>query len=325
MKKFLLYIITLFFVTGAMAQYNVTFQVDLNALEDFDPLTTEVYIAGDFLDWNQPGTNPDYKMTPNSDDPMIYEFVYGFEDGEHVVNFKFFFVYDETPSWDNGEWTGDPNRLAVFIGEGTATYIWGDKPFAVTFNVDMTNATEFDPVTDEIFIGGSLANVWAQPGTIQYYKMMPVITDDAMIYSINLLLYAGDYMYKYFRVIDSLPSWDNGEWPGDPNREVSVADEMEVNNVWAQQDESISELGIDVISSVYPNPCQSYVNLALNNNIRDIRAIEVFNILGEMVISLEDVSLQKEYRIYTGNLNTGVYFITLRTKDGYQAARFVKE
>ena len=323
MRKLLLFISSLFIAVAVMAQYNVTFQVDLNDVAGFNSDTTEVYMAGDFLDWNEPGSNPDYKMTPSGSDPLIYELVYDFADGEQVVQFKFFFVYNQTASWDNGEWTGDPNRHAVFIGETTATYIWGDTPNAVTFNVDMEYAEEFNPVTDEIFIAGSIANGWAQPGTVQYYKL--TAPTDGDIYSITMQVYTTeDAQYKYFRVIDGEPSWDNGEWTGEPNRVVAVASDTTFNDFWGTM-AGVDEHAINAIQSIYPNPCNSYCNIVLTSDINQVNSIEVYNILGELVYTLENISMQREVKIFTGDLTNGVYFVTVRNDKGYQTARFIKE
>jgi hypothetical protein len=322
MRKLLLFVSSLFIAVALMAQYNVTFQVDLNELPDFNAETTDVYIAGDFLGWEQPGSNTDYMMTPNATDPLIYEFVYEFAAGENVAAFKFFLIYDATPSWDNGEWTGDPNRVAVFIGETTVKYTWADKPNLVTFNVDMENATEFDPVTDEIFIAGNLANGWAQPGTVQYYKLTPPAKE--LLYSITLQVYTSDdVQYKYFRVIDGVPSWDNGEWTGDPNRMVAVASDTIFNDIWGTT--GIIDNNIDAIRSLFPNPCQSYLNVTLNNDINQVNSIEIHNILGELVYTLENLSMQKEIRLSTSDLTNGLYFLTIRNNQGYQVAKFVKE
>lgn len=93
-------------------------------------------------------------------------------------------------------------------------------PVPVTFNVDMSLSTEFNPQTDEIFITGSMAS-WAMPGSNPNMELQPT-PGNPLIYTLTLLLDAGNYEYKYFRVINSTPSWDFGEWPGDPNRSVQV-------------------------------------------------------------------------------------------------------
>ncbi|MBC8319987.1 MAG: T9SS type A sorting domain-containing protein [Bacteroidetes bacterium] len=212
----------------AQTQYTINFTVDMTLADPFDPATDEVYMSGNFAGWAQPGSDVTYKMAPLDVGSMFYTLTVTIDSGE--VQYKYFRVIDGAASWDNGEWTGDPNRKVYLTGDFTFENVWANKPHDITFNVDMTDADPFDPATDAIYIAGSLANGWAQPGTMTSYMMT---TTDDINYTITLLLYPGDYMYKYFRVIDGVASWDNGEWNGDPNREVTV-DTMAavINNVW---------------------------------------------------------------------------------------------
>jgi hypothetical protein len=102
---------------------------------------------------------------------------------------------------------------------------------AVTFNVDMTGVAIFNPVTDGIFISGSM-NGWAEPGSSLSYKMNPVSAGSS-IYTITLTIPDGEIQYKYFRVISETPSWDYGEWDGDPNRLANITGVATLNDVWA--------------------------------------------------------------------------------------------
>ncbi|MBU2650392.1 MAG: T9SS type A sorting domain-containing protein [Bacteroidetes bacterium] len=323
MKRLLLSFASVLLAVFVMAQYNVTFNVDVSGIAGFDPLTTEVYMAGDFLGgWEQPGTNPDYKMTANG---MIYTLVWEMADGENILHYKYFLIYDGTASWDNGEWTGDPNREAVVKGEITFDQVFGDKPFGVVFTVDMSNATVFDPATDKVYMAGNFTNYagdWNQPGTLAFLMMEPIIGNE-MFYTKSLVLNAKEYMYKYFRVINDEPSWDNGEWTGDPNRTVIVDTAMSVDNLWNSL-ANINEFDGEVLEAVYPNPCQSYINIGLNGQA-GIEKIQVINSLGAVVRSIPGVPFLKELRIETGDLNNGVYFITVHSGNGVQTARFIKE
>ena len=317
MKKLLLFISSLFIAVAVMAQYNVTFTVNVSGVNSD---TTELYMSGDFAGWAEPGSDPAFKMTAVSD--TVYSLTYEFLAGENEANFKFFQVHNETPSWTYGEWDGDPNRHAVFIGESTFTYDYGVQPVWVTFNCDMEYA-DFDYTVDEIFIAGNIANGWAQPGTIQFYKLAAPADGD--VYSISMLVYpTEDAQYKYFRIIDSEPSWDNGEWTGEPNRVVAIDTAMIIDDYWGTMT-GVEENKIEAIESIYPNPCNSYVNIALSSDINQVNSIEVYNILGELVYVMEDISMQREVKIFTGNLTNGVYFVTVSNDDGYQAARFIKE
>jgi len=101
----------------------------------------------------------------------------------------------------------------------------------VTFNVDMTDAADFNPETDDVYFSGSIA-YWPQPGTNIDLMMQPD-PDNPMIYSLDFFdVSPGEIQYKYFRVINNQPSWDWGEWPGDPNRIVDITDNTIINDVW---------------------------------------------------------------------------------------------
>ncbi len=136
--------------------------------------------------------------------------------------------------------------LAVFADGTTLELPAADLPedlFSVTFNVDMSQADDFDPDSYDVYIGGSLAGDWTQPGSDPEFRMEPV-EEGSDIYTITLHLEEGDYEYKYF-LIDDEPDWDMGEWPGDPNRSVSVTGDMEVNDIFGvQPDEMVARAQI---------------------------------------------------------------------------------
>lgn len=317
MRKFLLFISTVFIAAAVMAQYNVTFTVNVSGV---NADTTDLYMSGDFAGWAEPGSDPAYKMTADND--TTYSLTVEFPDGENQANFKFFQVHNETASWTYGEWDGDPNRFAVFIGESTLTYKYGIQPVWVTFNVDMMYAPEFSPDTTDIYIAGNIANGWAQPGTIEFYKFDA--PTDGMYTKALLIDPTADAQYKYFFVNNGEASWDYGEWTGDPNRTAVIDTAMTINDYFGTM-ESISEQNLDAIEAIYPNPCNNYVTIALKSEINQVNTIAIHNILGKLVYSLEDISLQGEVKINTSNLVTGIYFITVVNDKGYQAARFIKE
>jgi len=203
--------------------------VDMSELEGFDPETHSVYVSGSIFEWPEPGTNEDLKLE-RVEETLIYTITAEMaEAGE--IQYKYF--SDAVGAgWDGGEWTGDPNRKIYAVGETTLDDVWADQPFEVTFNVDMTDAEGFNPETDEVFMAGTVnvANNWQEPGTDPSLQLFA--GDDPMIYSTTLLLYAGDYEYKYFRVIDGVSSWDNGEWDGVDNREISVSESRTFDDIW---------------------------------------------------------------------------------------------
>jgi PKD repeat protein len=103
--------------------------------------------------------------------------------------------------------------------------------FTVTFNVDMTDASAFNPETDDVYIAGDFA-YWQQPGTNPNLMLEPTLANP-MIYELTLNeIPAGNIHYKYFRVINNEPSWDWGEWSGEPNREVYIGSNVTINDTW---------------------------------------------------------------------------------------------
>jgi hypothetical protein len=237
MKKLLLFTIAIFLFGGVMAQFTVTMNVDMSELEGFDPETHSVYVSGSIFEWPEPGTNEDLKLD-RVEETMIYTITAEMaEAGE--IQYKYF--SDAVgPGWDGGEWTGDPNRNVFAVGEATLDDVWADQPFPVTFNVDMTDASGFDPEVHEVYMAGTVnvANNWQEPGTDPSLMMTPS-DDNPLVYTLTKMLYAGSYQYKYFSTFVGA-GWDGGEWVGDPNREVSVMEEVIFNDVWAVQP------GIDV-------------------------------------------------------------------------------
>lgn len=322
MKKLLLFAITLFFASSMMAQFNVTFNVDMTDLEGFDPATHTVIVTGSVFGWNEPGTNPDLEMT-RVDETLVYTLTYeAAAAGE--IQYKYF-TDAVAEGWDGGEWTGDPNRKVYVTGETTLNNVWADKPFEVTFMVDLNNALEFSTDTTSIFMAGTvnMANAWNMPGTDSSLMMMPTEADP-LIYELTLMLNAGDYFYKYFFVNNASPSWDNGEWTGDPNREVSV-DTLNymIADIWGSA-AAINDINAGPITSVFPNPCTSTLNVTFFENSNDINKIEIYNIVGAVVKTIEGFNSQT-VTINTSELTSGVYMIAVHNSQGVQTTKFVKE
>ncbi len=211
---------------------NITFNVDMTNADEFNPETDDVYLTGSFAGWAMPGTNNDLLMLPSEENPIIYSVTIQIEPPETII-YKYFRVINGDPSWDNGEWNGDPNRVN-FITGGDQTFddIWGSMPQAVEFLVDMSTAENFDPETDEVYFTGTFCN-WAQPGILEDIVFDP--TGIPLLYTLSIALQEGMYEYKYFIVKNGIPSWDNGEWPGLPNRVVLVNSlTNQVNDIWGQ-------------------------------------------------------------------------------------------
>lgn len=149
----------------------------------------------------------------------------------------------------------------------------------VTFNVDMTDSIAsgyFIEGTDQLWVAGSM-NGWMQPGTNTYYEMFESATND--IYTVTIPLEDGDWAYKYFKIVGAAPSWDDGEWTGDPNRTFTVAGaDLVLNDVFGLDNTSIEALA-EVGISIYPNPSTGIFTISTENTFK----LDIFDISGKLI------------------------------------------
>jgi hypothetical protein len=108
--------------------------------DPFDPATDEIFMAGElYTTWNQPGSVAEYKMTPVTGNEMVYTLTLNLYQGAHA--YKYFRVISGEPSWDNGEWSGGPNRSVIVPDSAiTVNNVWGNPSAihnypVVTFNL----------------------------------------------------------------------------------------------------------------------------------------------------------------------------------------------
>jgi len=297
-------------------EYEVTFNVDMSEAEDFDPDVYSVYVTGSMTGWAEPGENPDFVLAPHDDDADIYTITINVEAGVH--QYKYFLIEDE-PNWDAGEWDGDPNREVRVSGDMEVNDVWGDTPFIVTFNVNLAGVVDFDSEVHDIFITGSMAG-WAEPGSDPNF-VMEAHEDDADIYTITLILSGDEYEYKYFMIEDE-PDWDAGEWDGDPNRIVNVTEDMVVQDTWGVEPEptSADDIAVDHPASIelhqnYPNPFNPTTQIRYNLDQSSQVTLEVYNALGQRVQTLVNQEHQSAgqhtYTFDGSNLSSGAYMYRL--------------
>jgi hypothetical protein len=301
------------------SQFHATFNVDMSTAEGFDPATEDVYISGTFADaWQEPGSNADYKMTPTEEDPMIYTIVVAADSG--AVQYKFFRLPEGVEhSWDYGEWAGDPNRSTILVLDNlTFDNIWGTKPFPVTFKVDVSPLDTLDPETDLIIITGSFAS-WAPPGMIPELFMQPD-GENPGFYTLTLMMYAGEYQYKYFTNEMGVVGFNHGEWDGDPNRTITLDSMIVVTDLWGEKPSGIFDQQVEFSYEMYPNPVTDHLTV---NGISDVNRIAIFDISGKMVKTIM-VSGDK-LNINVADLNSGIYLINFYNEKGVQTGKFVKK
>jgi hypothetical protein len=113
-------------------------------LFEFNPNNHKVFIAGSFVDWPEPGSESNLELTRQGAEPGIT-----IDDGSG--QFKFFIVPGSDPTWDYGEWEGDPNRQVDVESDGDYFAIWGDVPDVEEPDVD---------APEELFMIGASVGSW---------------------------------------------------------------------------------------------------------------------------------------------------------------------
>lgn len=102
-------------------------------------------------------------------------------------------------------------------------------PIQVTFNVNMTPA---GLAGEQVWISGNFGGDWGswnEPGTNPNCELTD--PDGDGYYSITMLLEPGDYQFKFFKG----NGWDGSEWPGDPNRVVTISATWDHYYTWGQK------------------------------------------------------------------------------------------
>ncbi|MFN3554533.1 MAG: InlB B-repeat-containing protein [Bacteroidales bacterium] len=176
------------------------------------------------------------------------------------------------------------------------------ETFAVTFNVDMTPATGFDPASDVVYMTGSMFG-WAAPGDQPENQTMTRV-DQTMIWTKTLQLEAGTYQYKYFMNA----GWTGGEWDGAPDRVVVVDGAMVVNNVWR---DLVNVNNFDpLVLNLFPNPARDIFNIHAEAMIRNV---VIADLTGKIVYSDVINDTQTQIR---NTFEAGMYIVRIYTDEG---------
>ncbi|HRX69496.1 MAG TPA: SBBP repeat-containing protein, partial [Tenuifilaceae bacterium] len=102
-----------------------------------------------------------------------------------------------------------------------------NQVYNATFTVDMANASNFDPINDNVYLSGTMYN-WDEPGSTSVSQAMSRV-DETMVWTITLPLTEGSYSYRYY-----INEGTGGiEWEGDPKREIEVTADYTAIDIWA--------------------------------------------------------------------------------------------
>jgi hypothetical protein len=188
--------------------------------------------------------------------------------------------------------------------------------YSVTFNVDVTDSIAsgwFVPATDSLFMAGDLfVPTWQTPGSDLQTLMLDA--DEDGIYTLTVSnLAAATYNYKYFKASTVAPTWDNGEWAGDPNRAVTVVDvDLVVNDVFGDINPGVQDISKGI--SIYPNPSNGLFNITVESNM----SLEVYDITGKLM------NTQLLNGASSMQINeAGIYFLRFSNEDGTSTQKVI--
>lgn len=75
---------------------------------------------------------------------------------------------------------------------------------------------------------------------------------------------------------------------------------------------------------IYPNPVDDYINLITSSDIRDITSIQIFNESGKEVFKTNHATSDNILKIDINNFASGLYIVTVKTKEINYTQKFVK-
>lgn len=288
-------------------------------------LSYKTYMASQSYDSEDGALTPDnWLITPIIEMPMVLYHAVSFnvEDENGMALNEAVITFDGV-TYDAGHFTfsvtnGTYDYLITLDEyepvEGTVTVAGEDVEvdvvmmpvlyFNVTFSVNMTQADGFIPGETDVYITGTFPGwEFAEPGTFEDQKMDP--TDNVFIFTKTLVMPAGTYYYKYF----DGPSYNNGEWPGDPNRQVVITDDKLVEDIFGQY-VSVPATDLSAIN-IFPNPANQRVNITSPVQIQEVA---IFNIAGQQVyrqsVSTDNLTLS------LNGFHNGIYMVRLVTAEG---------
>ncbi len=323
MKKILFLLFSIFSLS-AMAQVDVTFQVDMNDVTGF----TTPEVNGTFNGWCG-------SCAPMSDanGDGIWELTISLAPGAYEYKFSFdnwagqeSLVPGSSCTMTTGPYT---NRvLNVSVADSLPVVCWGScaacgesvGPYNITFIVDMNNSgvTFTTPEVNGTF------NNWCG-------GCAPMSdTNGDNIWEITVALNTGTYEYKY-----AYDTWAGSESlvVGDPctvtnsgftNRILEVTDNMVMDTVCYGS--CIGCAGINVQEetenafSIYPNPVQSTF---LVQSSAMVNSLSILDNTGKR-ISLPTVALNNNVQVNTESIPAGIYHVQVVTAKGSTTQRFVK-
>jgi hypothetical protein len=180
----------------------------------------------------------------------------------------------------------------------------------------MTDAEGFDPAAHEVFVSGSFGGTinWSVPGTNPDLKLSR--DGQSMQFSITLELEADDYQYKY--ASDAFgQGWDGAEWEGNPNRSVTLEEDLTVLDIWGIHPDDLSTGDfVNMYLNVFPNPAGTVLNI---HSAEYMKNVSIIDLTGRLVhrADIHDAV----YQLNVSSFENGVYFLKVVTSKGLQVSK----
>ena len=196
--------------------------------------------------------------------------------------------------------------------------------YAATFNLDVsdTDAADFDPATDLLWLSGAKADGSAGISTFpvwvpaQSSAALKLTDDDSdLIYTVTVNNIDPDnYQYKYF-VTEGIPVVV-AQYPLEDTLTFIIADQdITQDDVWEG-----SGLNDNTLSgfSIYPNPSNGVVTISTENQCQ----VTVTNAIGQVVVNRV---VNNNEKLDLSNQTQGLYFITAKTNTETKTLRLIIE
>ncbi|MFW5706533.1 MAG: T9SS type A sorting domain-containing protein [Bacteroidota bacterium] len=222
-------------------------------------------------------------------------------------------------TWLEGDYDGDQLGSYIVFGEITLSdgmenpdnimaqvevnVIPPIQLYSVTFNVDMSNASGFDPETDDVLITGSMFD-FAIPGTLPDEQTLAPAT--GMTYTLTMQLQEGSYIYKYY-----INAGVGNPEPG-ADRQVMITGDTIFNDLWGAT--MITQTDLPVVK-IFPNPAADVLHIAGNSPMRNVT---ITNVSGMEVYREQLNDTSATLRI--SDLQKGIYLVRIQT-DGLTITR----
>ena len=214
---------------------------------------------------------------------------------------------------------GDPRRVEVYLINSET---------AVFDGLDMVQVTAADR-----YFSGNLtfgANQWV---SVEFEKSFEYTGKNVLVCVCDLTGEA-DYYDSYFASF-SVPQeegvrclWSSDEEMFlDPTAGVITAKEIStivpyVKFVFGEKIEGTESIVENEVSfNVYPNPVENQLFVEVEENVVEV---SVYDLCGRQQVTMTPCH-QDEVRVDVSDLNSGVYFVKVRTENGETVKRFVKK